>query len=109
MAKHDRNKQAEDKPQVLRASGIDREIIGEGPLPSFYANDTQVMTTPWDMRLSFGVIAEVDPEKGRALVRRLCEVRMSPSHAKRLLQVLVGQIEMYEKTVGTIAVPSSDA
>jgi len=76
------------------------------PVPGFvslYTNDTQIHTTPWDIRLIFGEIAE-GPTKERPSVRIKAtgEVRMWPQHAKRIVAILLKQFQQYESKYGPI-------
>ncbi len=74
-----------------------------------YANDTQVQTTPWDVRLVFGQIESMPTEGDHTLlINQVGEVSMSPQHAKRVAAILQAQIEAYERKVGPIALVSDD-
>ena len=91
--------------QMVRAN-VNREVITAPTFASLYANDTQVETTPWDIRLVFGEISESPTvDRPRVVVKQVGEVRMSPQHAKRITQILVKQLEHYEKTLGHIPLP----
>ena len=89
---------------VVRAN-VNRNVIAPADLPAFYANDTQLQMTPWDVRFMFGVIADVDAEQSVATVQRVADVRISLQHAKRIAAILTEQIRQYEAKVGIIAVP----
>jgi hypothetical protein len=67
---------------VAVRANVNRNVIAPADLPSFYANDTQVQTSPWDVRFMFGVIADIDAEKGVATIKRVADVRMSLQHAR---------------------------
>jgi hypothetical protein len=80
----------------------------EQPSPAFvsiYANDINVMLTPWDFRLRIGQLDAVDVQANEAIVTILADVRMSPPHLKKLVQVLTKQLEHYETHIGPIAMP----
>jgi hypothetical protein len=110
MAKNNRAKNSE-KPQTespqktddfVRAN-INRELIPAVNAISLYANDTQLQVSPWDFRFMFGVIAGLpSPDRMSIQVQQVGEVRMSPQHAKKVAQVLIQQIQLYEKTFGLI-------
>lgn len=89
---------------TVRANAI-RDIEMSPTFVAYYANDTQIQTSPWDMRLMFGLIVEVEPEKNRAVVMRIADVRLSLEHAKRVANILVQQIAQFEATFGTIPQP----
>ena len=102
MVKEQEKQGAEEA--IVRAN-VERAVTLSPTFGSYYANDTQIQTSPWDLRLIFGQIMEVDPKKGRAVIMAMADVRMSPQHAKRMLAVLQGQIEQYEKLFGPIPQP----
>jgi ribosomal protein L22 len=100
MAKRDK-----DESGIVRAR-INRQTIQSDRFVSLYANDTQVQTSPWDVRLVFGQITGMPIAEDQPLeVTQMGEVRMSPQHAKRVADILRQQIELYEKTVGVIPLP----
>ena len=103
MPKRTASEKASDE-EVVRAN-IERTVTVSPTFGSYYGNDTQIQTSPWDLRFIFGQIMEVDAEKKRAVVMAVAEVRMSPQHAKRVLEVLRQQIEHYEKLFGPIPQP----
>lgn len=75
---------------------------------SIYANDFQVQTGPWDVRLVFGEIGDSSTEGGipAMSVRQLGEMRMSPQIAKKLTMILIEQLRTYENRFGEIpAIP----
>ena len=72
---------------------------------SLYVNDVNVMMTPWDFRLRVGLLESVNVQTSEALITVLADVRMSPPHLKKLVQVLTKQLELYEARVGPIAPP----
>ena len=73
---------------------------------SAYANDVQVQTTPWDMRVIFGELAiTATPELPRVVVNSLGEVRMSPSLAKKVAVIMMQQLRIYEERFGAIPMP----
>ena len=90
---------------VVRANLQNRQLSKSPSFATFYANDTQMQITPWDLRLTFGVIQDVQAEPPVAIIEQVGEVRMSLQHAKRIVLVLVEQLRIYEQTVGPIALP----
>lgn len=92
-----------DVPKPVRGNVPNRVEQPSPAFVSFYANDAQVMMTPWDFRLRLGQLESV--EDGEAVVTVLADVRFSPAHLKRLVEVLGKQLESYEANVGPIAVP----
>jgi hypothetical protein len=72
---------------------------------SLYANDINVMMTPWDFRLRIGQLDAVNVDANEAIVTILADLRLSPPHLKKLAQVLNKQLEAYETHIGPIAMP----
>jgi Protein of unknown function (DUF3467) len=88
--------------ELVRAN-LNRVVETAPTFVSLYTNDTQVQTTPWDVRLVFGEIADTTNEA--VIVRRTGEVRMSPQHAKRITVILIKQLQGYEAKFGPIPQP----
>jgi hypothetical protein len=96
----------------------ERETVSEGDIRrdhtksesyfSVYANDIQIQTGPWDVRLILGEIGDALKEDNVPVlkVKRLGEVRLSPQLAKRLTMILIQQLKHYEETIGAIPVIS---
>lgn len=66
----------------------------------FYANAVNVLTSVYDVTLSFRVQSPVVIEQGKAPViqaSEICNVRMSPQHAKALAAILLKHVIQYEK------------
>jgi hypothetical protein len=91
--------------EFVRAN-VHREVV-EGPgFASLYANDTQVQLSPWDVRLIFGIIDTPASAEHRTIrVKTTGEVRMSLQHAKKVAEILVRQLGLYEKRFGPISIP----
>jgi hypothetical protein len=98
-----------DEPgdEIVRGN-VNRQVERSPSFVSVYANDVQLQTTPWDVRLTFGAMSvEVRSGTGpTAHVSELSEVRLSPQLAKRVAAILVAQVEAYELKFGTIPQPS---
>ena len=96
-----------DQVQIVRAN-LKREEVVSPDFVSLYANDTQFQTSPWDIRLIFGVIDTVPTnENPTMVVKKTGEVRMSPQHAKKITQLLLEQLAGYEKRFGPIPQPTN--
>jgi hypothetical protein len=108
MAKKDRSKssaaelvtKATPDTAIVRAN-VNRKTITAPSFTSLYANDVQVQTTPWDIRLIFGEITDVgSPDEPNVTVRQLGEVRLSLPLAKRLAMIVVDQLKNLEQVLG---------
>jgi hypothetical protein len=93
------------EPNIVRAN-VNRILVAAPTFVSLYANDTQVQVTPWDFRLILGEISDIGPKGDPSVTIKLVgEVRMSPQHVKKLVQVISGQLALYEKNFGPIPQP----
>jgi hypothetical protein len=91
--------------KVVRGNVSNRVEQPAATFASLYVNDVIVMMTPWDFRLRLSQLESVDLEKGEAVVTVHADVRMSPQHLKKLVQVLTKQLEIYEGAIGAIPEP----
>jgi len=65
----------------------------------FYANAVNVITSIYDVTLSFQTRSPIAIEAGKAPIFEasgICSVRMSPQHAKSLAALLIKHISDYE-------------
>src|SRR5687768_12902122 len=92
--------------QIVRAN-VNRHTDRDAKFMSYYVNDAQFQTTPWDIRITMGQIAGVSAQEDAPtmMVMELFELRMSPSFAKQVAKVLIGQLQHYEQTIGPIPLP----
>ena len=95
----------DDQAQIVRGN-VNREMVVSPTFVSLYANDAQIQTSPWDVKLTFGEMS-VQPttEKPTAIIKQVGEVRMSPQLAKQLVKVMVEQLTVYETRFGAIPQP----
>jgi hypothetical protein len=90
---------------IIRAN-VNRQVVMAPTFVSLYANDVQIQTSPWDVRLIFGEIFQApSPENPNAIVRQLGELRVSPQLAKKLAEIILGQLAIYEKRFGAVPSP----
>jgi hypothetical protein len=90
---------------IIRAN-LNRRVTPSPTFVSLYANDVQVQTTPWDIRLVFGEIGDASEDGSGVDVRRLGEVRLSLPLTKKLTLILVQQLQAYEERIGQISMPA---
>ena len=80
-----------------------RVVVSDAPaVPMFYANNTGVETSVWDVCLKFGETIETDRKQNITKVRELAWVRLSPQHARVVVRILMQQLENYERHFGAI-------
>ena len=79
------------------------EVIRAEPFFSTYANHIGVQTTPWDIKLTFGEIVALRPDK--IAVKETGSITISPEQAKALVPLLEQQLKVYESLNGPIPVP----
>ncbi|MBK5295326.1 MAG: DUF3467 domain-containing protein [Acidobacteriia bacterium] len=73
---------------------------------SVYANELQLQTTPWDLRLVFGEVSSAIDLTNTLVSKQLGEVRVSPQLAKRIVMIMVEHLRDYESKFGPIpAIP----
>jgi hypothetical protein len=75
------------------------QLAREGP-PLFYTNHMDVAMTIFGLSMRVGVRRQDDT------VSYLCELQMSPQHAKVLCGVLAAHIKAYEEKIGPITIPA---
>jgi hypothetical protein len=90
---------------IIRAN-VNRKQERSPDYFSVYANDLQMQTTPWDIRLIFGLITSVPIDStGVVTVTQIGELRLSPQLAKLVTMVLTQQLRGYEEQFGEIPLP----
>jgi|SRR5579863_3822422 len=95
------------KPAFGPKQPVKRELKQSPDFRTLYANDIQVQTTPWDLRLTFGQMkAPTEPTAPpRIEVTEVSEVFMSPQLAKKMALIIIEQLRSYEEAVGEIPLP----
>jgi hypothetical protein len=90
--------------EIIAESDIRRDHTRSDSYFSVYANDIQVQTGPWDVRMILGEIGDAVRENSVPVlkIKHLGEVRLSPQLAKRLTMILIQQLKHYEENIGTI-------
>ena len=76
-------------------------------LPRFYVNNTNATVTNFDLRLTFGQVTEISPEK--IVVDPQTIIFMSPEHAKAVVALLAKQLAIFESNNGPIPQPKETA
>lgn len=96
-------------PAAIVRGNVNREVTVSPSFVSLYANDVQLQTSPWDIRLTFGeMMVNSDGDDVTARVKQTGEVRLSPPLAKRVALLLVRQLKAYEERFGPIPQPKED-
>ena len=108
MAKTQHKKTDETGITPIVRANVGRHVVTSPSFVSLYANDTEVQTTPWDIRLTFGELSINNDSATPVVVKQTGEVRMSPQHAKRVAMILIAQLKVYEEKFGAIPQPSDD-
>ncbi|MDQ2839749.1 MAG: DUF3467 domain-containing protein [Acidobacteriota bacterium] len=90
-------------PQSGGLIPVGRNVSRSSTFVSIYANDVQIHTSPWDLRIVFGEIGDaVEGDIPSINVSQLGEVRVSPQLAKKLAEAIIAQVQAYERTFGKI-------
>jgi len=83
-----------------------RETTKSPDFVSIYANDIQLQTSSWDLRMILGEVGDVsEGDPAVAQIKLIGELRMSPQLAKRLALILIEQLKRYEQQFGEIPGP----
>lgn len=69
-------------------------------LPFFYANNTQLQLSNWDLQVDFGMIKGASETE--MLVRKQVRIVMSLQHAKAFLGLVTKTLAAYEEKMGEI-------
>ena len=72
--------------------------ISEQVVPEIYTNSVKTSISIYEIMLQLGLESE-------GKIKPICNVRMSPQHAKMLSEVLTRSVTEYEKKIGTIPLP----
>lgn len=80
-----------------------KERINVENMTSYYSNSVEIGSSVWDFRLKCGEMVEATSEK--IVIKDLCILYMSPSHAKAVSILLARQVKAYEDQFGEITVP----
>ncbi len=86
------------KSREIRITNPDEE------LPFFYANNTQVNLSNWDLQLDFGMVHDATDTELR--VKKKVRIIMSLHHAKAVLGLLEKSLAAYEQNMGEIKLGS---
>ena len=71
------------------------EIL-EQTVPEIYTNSANALVTPYEILLQLGL-------ETQGHIKPICNIRMSPQHAKALSQMLVNTIAQYENKFAEIS------
>lgn len=87
---------------AVRSTASQVSVVIPAGTPDFYANFTQVFVTEWDFLLVLGSthLETGDANELTATARADILVRMSPQHAKSMLNTLAELVGQYEKDFG---------
>ena len=75
--------------------------------PTFYANNVNVGTSPWDMRLQFEQLQDVTDSK--IVYKKVVTVFLAPGQARALVRVLSENMAKYEAVWARFVVPDAPA
>ena len=64
-------------------------------IPEIYTNNVRTVITAYEVLLQLGL-------ETSGKVKPICNIRMSPQHAKRLAEVLTKSIAEYEEKIGKL-------
>jgi hypothetical protein len=96
----------EAKKPVGKLEFTERKVVHSGEAPRYYANNTEIGMTSFDISIKFAQI--VGSEEGELIVHDQAIVSMSLHHAKALTKILVAYITQFEQQHGKLFVPGPD-
>jgi hypothetical protein len=94
-----KNEAISEKEQELVPQLKKRNWISRGDQPSIYANQAEVHTSNWDIKIRLGEAIPADIEN---TVIETARIVMSPQHAKAFVAVIADAVRRYEAAFGEI-------
>lgn len=85
-------KKAKKPTKISRGTEFTKSL---NDVPTFYANNTNIMITPYDLKLTFGQI--IDSSDKSITVAPQTIVMMSVKHARAVRDLLVSQLDKYDE------------
>ena len=73
----------------------EKKINPVAEIPEIYTNNVRTVITVYEVLLQLGL-------ETSGKVKPICNIRMSPQHAKRLAEVLAKSIAEYEEKIGKL-------
>ena len=73
----------------------EKKINPVAEIPEIYTNNVRTVITAYEVLLQLGL-------ETSGKVKAICNIRMSPQHAKRLAEVLTKSIREYEEKIGKL-------
>ena len=73
----------------------EKKINPVAEIPEIYTNNVRTVITAYEVLLQLGL-------ETSGKVKPICNIRMSPQHAKRLAEVLTKSIAEYEEKIGKL-------
>ena len=73
----------------------EKKINPVAEIPEIYTNNVRTVITPYEVLLQLGL-------ETSGKVKPICNIRMSPQHAKKLAEVLTKSIAEYEEKIGKL-------
>jgi len=95
--------EAQALPQQTSGQKIEQILPPEGVF-SFYSNNVGIQVNQFDLRIIFGEIMEVTPERARIVQR--AAIITSWAQAKAIARFLQDNVDAYEAINGPITLPN---
>jgi hypothetical protein len=96
----------EAKKTVGKLEFTERKVVHSGEAPRYYANNTEIGMTSFDISIKFAQIVGAD--EGELIVNDQAIVSMSLHHAKALARILVAYVKQFEQQHGPLFVPTPE-
>jgi hypothetical protein len=98
--------QEEEKKPVGKMEFTERKVVHSGEAPRYYANNTEIGMTSFDISIKFAQIVAADDQN--LTVNDQAIISMSLHHAKALARILVAYIKQFEQQHGPLFVPTPE-
>jgi hypothetical protein len=94
---------SEQNPNIVKENSVERAIehIGAEVMPTFYANSVEIIVSPFDFGMIFGLVENATAEELR--IRQLARILMSPTHLKLFASIINERLAEYERQYGQVA------
>jgi hypothetical protein len=72
-----------------------------------YCNNVMMASTGFDVRVMFGEVIDVSPDKGKAVIEQRAQVTMTWLEAKLIGDFLLANVKAHEELNGPLKLPKS--
>lgn len=96
----------ENEEEVGKLVFKERKINRSGDAPRYYANNTEVAMSSFDLSIKFGLIEDATNEEINITTQ--ATISMSLHHAKAVAKILTAYVKQFEQQHGPLFIPTPD-